>query len=170
PALQAARLPPLRVRPRVAAEGESSATLRRVAALGLALLLGGQALLLLPGDSLLLGFVALTLQVFGFGFLVPGLLSLLMLAALWLLPRRLGAGPRMALRGIRQGIGRTGLAVAALTVAVSVTVGVGVMVDSFRGTVLVWLDQSLGADLHLRAVAAEQLPTEQLLDELAALP
>ena len=41
------------------------------------------------------------------------------------------------------------MAVAALTVAVSVTVGVGVMVSSFRETVNVWLDQYLSADIYI---------------------
>ncbi len=34
-------------------------------------------------------------------------------------------------------------------VAVSVTVGVGIMVGSFRETVVVWLDSSLEADIYV---------------------
>jgi putative ABC transport system permease protein len=55
----------------------------------------------------------------------------------------------MALRNARSAINRTSLAVAALCVAVSVTVGVGVMVGSFRGTVILWLEQSLPGDIQL---------------------
>jgi putative ABC transport system permease protein len=56
---------------------------------------------------------------------------------------------RLALRAIESGLDRTALAVAALTVAVSVTVGVGLMVSSLRDTVLLWLDQTLPGDVQV---------------------
>jgi putative ABC transport system permease protein len=43
------------------------------------------------------------------------------------------------------------VAIAALTVAVSVTIGVSVMIDSFRDTVAGWLDATLRADLFVSA-------------------
>jgi len=79
----------------------------------------------------------------------------------------------MALRNARLGINRTGLAVAALCVAVSVTVGVGVMVSSFRGTVILWLEQSLPGDIQLTAVSGpvlEESIGESLRGSLLALP
>ncbi len=46
------------------------------------------------------------------------------------------------------GLSRTGVvAIAALCVAVAATVGVGIMVESFRDTVARWLGQTLRADL-----------------------
>jgi len=62
---------------------------------------------------------------------------------------------RLALRAIQSGLDRTALAVAALTVAVSVTVGVGLMVSSLRDTVLLWLDQTLPGDVQVTQVEAE---------------
>jgi putative ABC transport system permease protein len=41
------------------------------------------------------------------------------------------------------------VAVAALTIAISVIVGVGVMIGSFRNTVADWLDTTLGADIYI---------------------
>jgi putative ABC transport system permease protein len=56
----------------------------------------------------------------------------------------------MAARGVVTSLSRTGVAVAALMVAVAATIGVGLMIDSFRGTVEDWLTQSLQADVYVQ--------------------
>ena len=55
----------------------------------------------------------------------------------------------MATRGVVTALSRTGIAIAALMMALSVTVGVDLMVRSFRGTVTSWLEYALPADLYL---------------------
>jgi putative ABC transport system permease protein len=55
----------------------------------------------------------------------------------------------MAPRAVVRSLSRTSIAVAALTVAVSVIVGVSVMIGSFRNTVASWLDTTLGADIYI---------------------
>ena len=117
--------------------------------------MGIGGLLLIPDyGSLVTGFIALTLVVAGFCLLVP-------LCVYFLLSIGLKAGSSwmklsgvMALRNARSAINRTSLAVAALCVAVSVTVGVGVMVGSFRGTVILWLEQSLPGDIQLISLSS----------------
>jgi putative ABC transport system permease protein len=66
------------------------------------------------------------------------------------LGRLTGVIGRMAARGVVTNLSRTGVAIAALTVAVAATVGVGIMIDSFRGTVSDWLEQSLQADVYVQ--------------------
>lgn len=56
---------------------------------------------------------------------------------------------RMAATGVTAGLSRTGPAIAALTIAVSVSIGVGVMVESFRGSLETWLGRTLSADLYI---------------------
>ena len=51
---------------------------------------------------------------------------------------------------VARSVSRTGVAAAALMVAVSVTIGVGVMIESFRSTVENWLDLTLRADVYRR--------------------
>lgn len=125
---------------------------------GLVLLAAG-FLLLLSGESLVAGFAALNLLVFGFCLLVPQFVSLV-LTVLLFAGRRLGHGWRLALRGIQSGLDRTALAVAALTVAVSVTVGVGVMTGSLRDSVLLWLDQTLAGDVQITRFDSGGIPAE----------
>ena len=73
-----------------------------------------------------------------------------------------GAEGLLASRGLRASIGRTSVVVAALATAIAMMASVGIMVGSFRETVLVWLDAQLRADLYIRAtgpaVAGEYPP------------
>jgi putative ABC transport system permease protein len=56
----------------------------------------------------------------------------------------------MATRSVVTTLSRTAVAIAALMIAIAATVGVGVMVDSFRATVQVWLGYSLQADVYVQ--------------------
>ena len=73
--------------------------------------------------------------------LTPGVTKLLMAGATRLTSHRWGALSRLAPREVVNALSRTSIAVAALMVAVSVTIGVSLMVGSFRYTVITWLDQ-----------------------------
>ncbi len=57
---------------------------------------------------------------------------------------------KMSVRGVVTELSRTSVAIAALVVAVAATVGVGVMVDSFRTTVVSWLESQLQADVYVQ--------------------
>ncbi len=105
------------------------------------------------GGGLVLGFVGLGAVIVGCALLAPaatvGLMRLLRPA----LGALLGVRGRMAAGGVVASLSRTAVAIAALMVAVSVAVGIGVMIDSFRHTVVAWLEQSLQADLYVSAPA-----------------
>jgi putative ABC transport system permease protein len=100
-------------------------------------------------DGLIEGFIALNLIVSGFSLAVPFILRGLMQGLLFIFTPIMSVTGRMAIRGINTSMSRTGLAVAALTVAISMTVGVGIMVSSFRYTVAVWLEQSMNGDIYI---------------------
>ena len=63
----------------------------------------------------------------------------------------LGAEGLLAGRGLAASLSRTSVIVAALATAIAMMTSVGIMVGSFRETVLVWLDSQLRADLYVRA-------------------
>jgi putative ABC transport system permease protein len=66
------------------------------------------------------------------------------------LAAQLGGTPaRLAITGISESLSRTGVAIVALAVAISATVGVTVMVDSFRGAVSEWITKSLRSDIYI---------------------
>jgi putative ABC transport system permease protein len=56
----------------------------------------------------------------------------------------------LAVRGLVAALARTSVIVGALSTAIAMMVSVGIMVGSFRETVIVWLDTQLRADLYVR--------------------
>jgi putative ABC transport system permease protein len=137
-------------------------------------LLGLGTLLLIPEWHLAVTFGGLFAIVVGAALLTP-ILTLWMMNLVQRLVRRGGIITRMAPRTIVRALSRMAVAVAALMVSVSVIIGVGVMIGSFRQTVELWLDDVLQADifisppsLNTNAVQTELRP--ELLTELSSMP
>ena len=86
----------------------------------------GGAFLLLPGQGLGLGFTALFFVVAGLALLTPMGALLVTTLVRPLLTRVSDALGLVATRGVARSLGRTAPAIAALSVAVSVTVGLGI--------------------------------------------
>jgi putative ABC transport system permease protein len=175
PALEAARSEPRDVQRRTGIEHSSGRLVHGGAAIGLLLLTAGLALARLPWQDLTLAFTALFLVIAGFSLTVPLLLAWCGPLLHALLGRLMPPLGRLAVRGITRSLSRTGPALAALTVAVSATVGVGIMIESFRGTVDLWLEQTLTSDIYISTAAgisnraAGALPPS-VLERVRALP
>ena len=147
PAREAADTPPRAVLSRAHLETRWRIALPRLILFGLGLLAGG-GLVLMLSRSLGVGFVGLFLLVLGCALLTPpALVGLVRLNRP--LSVKLGLLARMANRDVARHLSRTGIAVAALMVAFATTVGVGVMVDSFRSGVAIWINDLLNADLYV---------------------
>ena len=141
---------------------------------GVLLLLLGLALLI-PEWNLIVAFMGLFAVILGGALLTPLLTLGMMQGVAWLEGQRLGIIARMAPRTVIRSLSRTAVAVAALMVAVSVIIGVGVMIGSFRNTVEAWLEDVLQADIFISppSLSGSQLvatldPT--LAAKLSALP
>ena len=79
-----------------------------------------------------------------------GLRLLDLLIARWpLIARWVGSHGRMAVRNVGAGLSRTAVATAALMVAIATTIGVGILIESFRNAVGDWLYGVLRADLYI---------------------
>jgi putative ABC transport system permease protein len=150
PAWEAASVPPRAALERVGLERKAQ---RAVvwAALGGVLLLASGAGLLLPSRNLVISFLGTFAVIVGFAALAPLATRLLMGLVGPLSGRAWGLLGRMAPRDVVNALSRTSVAVAALMVAVSVTIGVSLMVSSFRHTVIAWLDQTLQGDIYISA-------------------
>src|SRR5690606_24035863 len=79
-----------------------------------------------------------------------------------------GSMGRLAAAGIGSNLSRTGVAVVALSVAVSATIGISVMVGSFRLAVVDWLDGTLQSDLYVSAPHGGM--TQDFAESLTAVP
>ena len=153
PAREAADIPPGLALSRAHLEGRWQKALPRLSWSGLALIGGGGAILWFS-QTLVPGFAGLFLLVIGCALLTPPAVAGLTLLN-QPLAARLGLLARMANRDTVRHLSRTGVAVAALMVAFATAVGVGVMVDSFRGGVAIWVNDLLNADLYIAPPAIE---------------
>ncbi len=151
PAFEATYTPPRTVLRRSSYEDRVRRIVPLAAGGGALLLAIGAALLAIPSKDLVLSFIALFTITIGAAALTPLATLLLMQAARPVLGALFGLLGRMAARDVIASLSRTSVAVAALMIAVSVTIGVGLMVGSFRHTVVRWLDSSLGSDIYIAA-------------------
>ena len=148
PAFDAMRTAPQHTLRRSALE---SRTRRLLPWLALAwLLLGGLgALLLWLRAGLAVAFAGLFAVLIAFALLTPPVTAVVMPLVAPLGERLLGVLGRMAPRDIVRSLSRTSVAIAALMVAVSVIIGVSIMIGSFRQTVSQWLGETLQADIFI---------------------
>jgi len=154
PAWEAASVPPVVALLRSGLELKAARIVHWVALVGFCSILGGCGVLLIPTRDLVISFAGTFMIVIGFAMLTPEVTSLLMGATSRLTGRIWGALGRMAPREVVNSLSRTAIAIAALMVAVSVTIGVSLMVGSFRFTVITWLDQILHGDIYISAPGA----------------
>ncbi len=111
--------------------------------------IGGIGLLSLKNGGLVIAFGGLFAILLAAALLTPPLTAALMQGLTPVFNGLLGVIGKMAPRDITRSLSRTSVAIASLMVAVSVIVGVSVMVGSFRTTVVQWLDQTLQADIYV---------------------
>ena len=167
-ALDAAGTSPIQARQRSLIEQRTGRVLPLFALLGVAMMGAGLVLAVLPLQSLILGFVALMLLILGYGLALPWLVKLLA-GACRRLCARFGISLSLAIGGIERNISRTGLAIAALSIAVSATFGVEIMIGSFRSTVDQWLGSTLQSDIYVSAPTAVSSESSLMLpDGIAA--
>ena len=164
PAWEAASIPPQAALSRSGLETKAKIAVGFAAALGLVFSGLGGFMLLLPSRSLVLGFSGTAAVVIGFAMLAPAATSLYARAVYPLAGKFLGALGRMATRNVVKSLSRTSVAIASLMVAISVTIGVSLMVSSFRYTVAVWLEAILSGDIYISAPSLTAAQTSAPID------
>jgi putative ABC transport system permease protein len=155
PALEAARTVPAHT----AYRGEIEATARRRRALApwlaVPLVVILVASLSWNRDQATGGYVAAICLALAMALMTPSLATGLL--------RSLGAGPlrrlgmvvALAAANIREAMSRTGVALAALTVALSMSIAMGTMVSSFRTELTAWIDDAVRADIYVSPATAQ---------------
>jgi putative ABC transport system permease protein len=168
PALEAASYRPQLAISRSVLEHRARRLLPLLAGSGIVAVTLSIVLLKVSGSSLVAGLAALFLLILGVAVGIPGCVRFLTRRLAPIGGRVGGAAARLAISGISASLSRTGVAIAALAVAVSATVGVTVMIDSFRGAVGAWIGKSLLSDIYVSAPYGSLEP--DLVRELAGAP
>jgi putative ABC transport system permease protein len=149
PAADAARTPPDAAMQRAALERDMRARSRVAGWTALpSLAIAGLLLAYGPAD-LVTGFAALFFVLIAGALATPMLTAALMQIFERPAERLLGLPGLLAVRGVTASLSRTGVAAAALAVAVAAVIGVGLMIASFRVSLIAWLDTTLAADYYI---------------------
>ena len=162
PALEAARVSPLRAVRGGIADAEEAPVRWRWTVGGVLCLLASVACSQAgPIRGLpIFGFLAAVLIVFGLSALVPAVLTGL---------GRVTGGPRLGWPGIEArlahanltgAVRRLSVSVAALSVSLAMLVAIAVMIGSFRETVIYWVAQTLRADLYVATARRSNLDAQ----------
>ena len=123
----------------------------------------------------LFGYLATLLLIVASALAIPALVDVTMGFSSGLLGKIFGVEAALASRSLSASLRRTSVLVGALSTAIAMMTAVGIMVGSFRQTVLLWMGDQLPADLYLRPAgdpAADRHPTisPELADKIAGLP
>jgi putative ABC transport system permease protein len=149
PALEATSAPPRTVISRSEVEKKLHFTLLSKAISGISLLLLASVMIHFSEKSLIFSIGSLFVITLGFALLTPVATVIFTLILIPVTGCIFGIMGRMSARGIISSLSRTSVAIAALMIAVSVTVSVGIMVGSLRHAVIIWMETFLKADIYV---------------------
>ncbi|MGZ5054073.1 MAG: ABC transporter permease [Methylobacter sp.] len=149
PAFEATRISPVTALVRSQLESGLRRLIKAANLISFIFILGGVALALWSGQSIVLGLASIFLLLFGFAMLTPALTLMFMKLVERIFGRFSGVLVRLPARMVSAELSRTGIAIAALMIAVSATIGMDLMIGSFRQTVADWIQTSLRADLYV---------------------
>jgi putative ABC transport system permease protein len=144
---------------------ESVRKAKKSAFAGLFVLLISLILFLLPGAHVYVGFAG----VFGFVLgvsLLTGILLVVVHPIVRKILGRMGRLPgKLAAGNIRQNLGRTGVAIAAFMISLSMSIGLGSMIGSFRQSLIWWMDTQIRGDLYIGKILEAEVP-EDVYEEI----
>jgi len=173
PALEVAASAPQLALARSVLERRALHLARRLVLVSLLLALGAGVAVSTSTRSLLAGFVALFLLLLSVAALTPAALHGLARAAARLAGSS-SAVARLACADVAGSLSRTGVAIAALGMALAAMIGVAVMVGSFRESLREWLLETMRADLYVSAPGVsdslERRLDPQVIAALLAVP
>jgi putative ABC transport system permease protein len=177
PAREASMVPPTEAMARGRREFDVRVERKRDAVIALVLaILATLAALAPPIDGKpLLGYLSALLFVVSAALFAPLVVYRATAAVSSKVGRALGVEALLASRSLGGSLRRTSVLVGALATAIAMMTSVGIMVGSFRQTVLTWLDSELPADLYLApagAMGGDLHPTiaPEVADRIAATP
>src|SRR5258708_1135858 len=123
----------------------------------------------------LFGYLAALLLIGSAAFAIPALVAGVTSVSSGLLRKTLGVEAMLAARSLASSLRRTSVLAAALATAIAMMTSVGIMLGSFRQTVLIWVNNQLIADLYVRPAGSPAMDRHPVIsvdisEKLARLP
>ncbi len=148
--------------------GQGKRRARETALVGLAMLVVSLTLLPAASQHVYVGFAAAFGLLMGAS-LLTGVVLIACGPALKGLLARLGGLPgKVAAGNVSRNLGRTAVAIAAFMVALSMSIGLGSMIGSFRHTLVWWMNSQLRGDLYIAPTREFEVPLD-LYEELRSM-
>ncbi len=165
PAVDAARTPPTTVMRRGSYDlkvfrGDRRLTIAAVIVLTMA---GVSSLLPSIGGFPYFGFLSVFLVIMGMSLLAPSALLTGRCMLGGTCKKLFGGEGLLASMNLSQNVGRNSLAVSSLAIAFMMIISMSIMVHSFRQTVIVWIGQTLKADLFVRVAGGRDIDYQYTL-------
>jgi len=177
PAREASLVPPTEAMARGLREYTIRVERTRDARIALVLAVLGALAARVPaiGGKPLFGYLSALLLIGASALSIPALVYWITSVASTTLRKFMGVEALLASRSLTGSLRRTSVLVGALSTAIAMMTSVGIMVGSFRQTVITWMDGQLPADLYLRPAgdpSVDRHPTISLglTDRIAKLP
>ncbi|MDP6112438.1 MAG: FtsX-like permease family protein [Planctomycetota bacterium] len=124
------------------------------------------------GRKPVFGFLSAFLIILGFSFLAPICIQFIQLISRKTMSSLFGSPGRIASANLSSALGRTAITVAALMIGLSMTIGMGIMIESFRNTVDIWVGQTARSDLWIKAASSHRLEgriSKKTIDRIGAV-
>lgn len=128
------------------------------------LLIIGIIILTFSGTGILVGYFGIFLLIIAFALQTPAVITVFVKVIEPIIKKMMGNTGKIGVRGVTANMSRTSVAIAALAISVSATIGVSTMISSFRGTVVDWLEQTLVADVFVSSQGLVSRKNEAVLD------
>jgi len=160
PLVELARTDPVEALRGRSASRRSGKTTLKAAYAGLVVLMISLVILLASGKQIYMAYAAT------FGFLLglsllTGIILVYATPVLKILLYRIGGlSGKVAAGNIRQNLGRSGVAVAAFMVALSMSIGLASMIGSFRESLVWWMETQLRGDLYVSNATETEVPLD----------
>ncbi|HMR39071.1 MAG TPA: FtsX-like permease family protein [Ignavibacteria bacterium] len=171
PAREASKINPRSAMIRSEQESSVLKKVPRMTITGIAIMVSGAIILFIPSKNIWLSYIGILPVIIGFSLTTPLMIIIVEKVFSPVYKKLFGITGKMASGSILQNISRTYIAIAALALAVAATVGVGIMISSFRSTVINWLEARLNADIFVSAPSLisrrnDAVLPEELLDKI----
>ena len=177
PAREASLVPPAEAIARGRREYDVRVHSNREVIAGLIFALAAAAASRVPavGGKPFFGYIAALFLIVACALSIPALVNTVMRVSSSWLGRVFGAEALLASRSLGASLRRTSVLIAALATAIAMMVSIGIMVGSFRETVIAWMAEQLPADLYIRPAgdpATDRHPTisQDVVATVAKLP
>ncbi len=165
PLIQLRRIQPVQVLRGRTASHSASRKIKIVGIIGLFCFALALGLFLLSFLNVYIGFAGAFLFLLGAS-LFAGLFIILAVPFLKrLFSYAIGLEGKIAIGNIRENLGRTSVAVAAFMIALSMSIGLSSMIDSFRHSLIWWMNGQLRGEAYISTKADVTVP-EEFYDEL----